>query len=628
MKRHIIYIYALAALLLAGCGSSNPKATVLLQQADSLMDAQPDSALHLLESHQMVKDAWPRPLRMRWELLRAKAMNKAYVPFTTDSVMLQVASYYDGGDPNDAMLAHYLLGCVYRDLGEAPMALQFFHKAVEAADTKDARCDFSTLSRIYGQIADLFSAHALWRESIKANSLGSRFAIEGGDTLASYIFFSSMASGYYNLGNEDSTLLICQQAAQMLEDYGDTLRANQCLAPAIMVYANRHDYDNMEKCLANYEHRSMVTLPESTWNENYYLLYYYKGLYYMHLLKLDSAEASFRRLTEKNRSLNNKGLGTHGLYSLYKQKNYSDSAIHYGERYVELHDSMVRCIEDEMLQRQQSFYNYSRHQQKAMHEQENAAREKARRTRLGYLLLFIVAVFAIAVMVWRKKRKESLEAMRATMSELGEVQHDLQRLQTQQETYQELMKEKTETISRLESDLASMQEQETIVAEKEQMIKQKNLELADLQKKNEQLNLQIEEERASICQLQAEMDKHQRKGLVAANEAEISLAESGVFLLLRKNKPLSFREWTTIRHVVSDKLPAFSQLLLSKKKMLNDVERMLCVLFRLHCTQKEICVLMGMKQSSVSKHASAIMMKLFNENGGSKMLQQHLEQFC
>jgi tetratricopeptide (TPR) repeat protein len=405
MKRHIIYIYALAALLLAGCGSSNPKATVLLQQADSLMDAQPDSALHLLESHQMVKDAWPRPLRMRWELLRAKAMNKAYVPFTTDSVMLQVASYYDGGDPNDAMLAHYLLGCVYRDLGEAPMALQFFHKAVEAADTKDARCDFSTLSRIYGQIADLFSAHALWRESIKANSLGSRFAIEGGDTLASYIFFSSMASGYYNLGNEDSTLLICQQAAQMLEDYGDTLRANQCLAPAIMVYANRHDYDNMEKCLANYEHHSMVTLPESTWNENYYLLYYYKGLYYMHLLKLDSAEASFRRLTEKNRSLNNKGLGTHGLYSLYKQKNYSDSAIHYGERYVELHDSMVRCIEDEMLQRQQSFYNYSRHQQMALKQSEKA--------RIAHMLLTIVVSFLIILTLafvafyWRSRARKN-----------------------------------------------------------------------------------------------------------------------------------------------------------------------------------------------------------------------------
>ncbi len=52
MKRHIIYIYALATLLLAGCGSSYPKATILLQQADSLMDAQPDSALHLLESYQ------------------------------------------------------------------------------------------------------------------------------------------------------------------------------------------------------------------------------------------------------------------------------------------------------------------------------------------------------------------------------------------------------------------------------------------------------------------------------------------------------------------------------------------------------------------------------------------------
>lgn len=353
-----------------------------------------------------------------------------------------------------------------------------------------------------------------------------------------------------------------------------------------------------------------------------------KGHYYLSIHNYDSAEFYYRKELKDGLDYNNQNMGAKGLAKLFLLKNRPDSAAKYAMYSYEMNDSVYARMATKEVERTAALFRYNRYQQKAMHEQENAARERAGRTRLGYLLLFIVAVFAIAVMVWRKKRKESLEAMRATMSELGEVQHDLQRLQTQQEAYQELMKEKTETISRLESDLASMQEQETIVAEKEQMIKQKNLELADLQKKNEQLNLQIEEERASICQLQAEMDKHQRKGLVAANEAEISLAESGVFLLLRKNKPLSFREWTTIRHVVSDKLPAFSQLLLSKKKMLNDVERMLCVLFRLHCTQKEICVLMDMKQSSVSKHASAIMMKLFNENGGSKMLQQHLEQFC
>ena len=48
-------------------------------------------------------------------------MNKNYVPFSTDSVMQEVADYYDHhGPPNERMEAHYLLGCVYRDMGEAP----------------------------------------------------------------------------------------------------------------------------------------------------------------------------------------------------------------------------------------------------------------------------------------------------------------------------------------------------------------------------------------------------------------------------------------------------------------------------------------------------------------------------
>ena len=48
---------------------------------------------------------------MEAELLRARAMNKAYEPFTTDSVMKEVASWYDrNGTPNERMEAHYLLG--------------------------------------------------------------------------------------------------------------------------------------------------------------------------------------------------------------------------------------------------------------------------------------------------------------------------------------------------------------------------------------------------------------------------------------------------------------------------------------------------------------------------------------
>ena len=61
--------------------------------------------------------------RMREELFRAREMNKEYIDFTTDSVMKEVADWYDRhGTSNERMEAHYLLGCTYRDMGEAPRA--------------------------------------------------------------------------------------------------------------------------------------------------------------------------------------------------------------------------------------------------------------------------------------------------------------------------------------------------------------------------------------------------------------------------------------------------------------------------------------------------------------------------
>ena len=57
---------------------------------------------------------------------RADSMNRAYIPMTDgmDSLLLEATRFYDRhGDANQQMRAHYLLGCAYRDMGEAPAAL-------------------------------------------------------------------------------------------------------------------------------------------------------------------------------------------------------------------------------------------------------------------------------------------------------------------------------------------------------------------------------------------------------------------------------------------------------------------------------------------------------------------------
>lgn len=140
MKRIVGIMVWGAMLLLVGCGGDGY--TPELRAIDTIINEKPDSALRLLDSLSTEAQSWPKSQRMRYSLLTMKAQNKAYVPFISDTIAKDLVSYYDdNGSPNDRLLARYLLGCVYRDLGEAPHAVDCYLDAVNHADTTTADCD-------------------------------------------------------------------------------------------------------------------------------------------------------------------------------------------------------------------------------------------------------------------------------------------------------------------------------------------------------------------------------------------------------------------------------------------------------------------------------------------------------
>ena len=74
--------------------------------------------------------------QMAQVIAEADSMNRNYVPMTSDSLLLQACEFYDRhGSPNERMKARYLLGCVYRDLGEAPRAVDCYQQAADCTDT-------------------------------------------------------------------------------------------------------------------------------------------------------------------------------------------------------------------------------------------------------------------------------------------------------------------------------------------------------------------------------------------------------------------------------------------------------------------------------------------------------------
>ena len=140
--------------------------------------------------------------RMRCELQRVDSLNSSDALLDTVTTMPEVVDYFDlWGSANERMTAHYLLGCVFRDQDNAPMALRCYRDAVSYADTTATDCDYRRLSRIYGQMADLFNRQRAPRLEIEAERKAIDYAWKAKDTLAAVIFYGSLCGPYHMLND-------------------------------------------------------------------------------------------------------------------------------------------------------------------------------------------------------------------------------------------------------------------------------------------------------------------------------------------------------------------------------------------------------------------------------------------
>jgi tetratricopeptide (TPR) repeat protein len=90
---------------------------------------------------------------MQYLLHRTNAVIKTSEKFTSDSLAKELADYFDSrGTTNERVLAYYLLGLAYSDMGEAPKAISNFLNAIEVADTTASDFNFYQLSCVYSQM--------------------------------------------------------------------------------------------------------------------------------------------------------------------------------------------------------------------------------------------------------------------------------------------------------------------------------------------------------------------------------------------------------------------------------------------------------------------------------------------
>ena len=174
MKRLAFFNLLVFTFFIASC-TGDKEVRALLERAEALMESHPDSAYaELLHSSSKIEEGDRSAVeaydfmhlggseRACYLLLLAEAENKLYMPLPSDTLFREVVDYYDRhGDANRQLKAYYLMGCIYRDRHEAPMALQWYLDAVEKADTLASDCDYLTLMKVYGQMADIYHSQLM-----------------------------------------------------------------------------------------------------------------------------------------------------------------------------------------------------------------------------------------------------------------------------------------------------------------------------------------------------------------------------------------------------------------------------------------------------------------------------------
>ena len=580
MKEKVIFLL-LIIMILTSC-AGNRKYDDLMQRADSIMNVNDDSARVAIRMLDGIKPQLPefsQSQKMRYELLRHKAMNKACITFTSDSVMKEVVDYYDHhGSANERMLANYVLGCVYRDMHEAPMALEYYNKATEQADTTAADCDYGTLYRVYSQMGFLFSKQYLPYQLLDAFGKAEKYAYLAKDTLNAIINYQNRENAYSYLGNKDSVIAINLHAATMFKQIGNNYAAAIAFGCNYNYYVEKEDTLNALKTFKAYFSTGYEGNSEYEDSKAYVLCQ--KGTYYMFTAQLDSAYNNLQQSLRLCKSYSIKAATTKALAQYYAKVNQPAMAMKYALQSSEYNDSDLIGARKTQLQQVKAMYDYGRNQEIARRAELKAKRS----TQMNYMIVFAcVVLFLFLSYVYRKQLALKKKRIAASKLVYEDCLLKLKRLQ----------EEKAQLVAEKDKKLAQ------IITEKENAISKLVSEIHDIQN---------------------------RYSLSSMSDAYLVLKNSSIYKKIQciEAHPLeemTEEDWTELADTVEELIPNFIPML---KNRVSDRDYRICLLIRLGIPASLMARLLNLSDAAISKSRKTMLKKLCEKVGKPKEFDEYV----
>ena len=328
----------------------------LMSMADSLTNTNPDSAVIYLNKLKDHIETAPRSVQMYYQLLCIKANDRAYIPHSSDSIILPILNYYKQTDDLHLPETYYYAGRIYRDLGDAPQALDYFNNTLDALPSSSD--SYSLKSKVYSQIGTLFLYQDIYDEALKMFKEAFHYDLLLEDSVGMSYDLRDMATSYRCLNQIDSAIYYYGKANDLALALHQQRFVSMIQSQMAGLYIQLKKYDLAKQFLQSslsYQHKADKSG-----------IFSVAAKYYHQLGTKDSAAYYYTQLLDFG-TIYAKQAAHWGLAELAIDNNHEQDAIPHLRAYMQCVDSIRKITDREAIRQMRSVYNYKLREKEIAH---------------------------------------------------------------------------------------------------------------------------------------------------------------------------------------------------------------------------------------------------------------------
>lgn len=558
--RHFCKIAAIGLILVSffSCDNNSSKVSNKIDYIKSIGDTNPSLAMSMLDSLDINIRNQPERVIKKFDLLRLRVQDKAYITATSDIAAKQLVTYFEkNGTALEKQEAYFYAGSVYRDLQDTPRALKYFFKALEIAenskqfDTVMQRNTFSNLHYLYFNVQDYPKAYEYAMKEYKLSQSINKMEL----------------TCLMHLGMSLTVLDSIKQAKEIYKIALDTISSNpqlkedhEVLCSLLFNFSYLKDSVQASRC---YKLLQDLNLDDSNDAKNYAY-----GEFFLLVGKKETAICAFNRILHNKTDLLRMYDASKALFHIYNEGKQVVEANKMAKLFVSLCDSIDLGKRQELAATVKNEYQYHKDQQ----QEQKIINEKERlQSWLIISVAAIVIILLIAVAFIFYKRYTYLNRLLAISNDLNDLSVAKQQLQTNIKKKEEELLASQSLLDKRENELKSVKNQ----------LKDLNGELTKFDEKLKEKEQMLSEK---IAQSQTFLNLlHQTELEEKAEDVIFNIRQSS-----EGKKHMTTTNWKQLYKAVDELYPAFKDQLMKELGSFSEQQMQVCYLMRIGLSKPQI----------------------------------------